>query len=355
MQTDLYDYHLPRELIAHYPARIRRKCRMLVLNRGDGSVVHASFEDLPKFLTGGDLVIFNNTRVIPARLLGRKAATGGRVEVFLLRKIARRQWEALVQPSGRCKPGTIVEIDGGEEFTVVVEDFLGPGKRAVRLQCRGPVAAALEKYGHTPLPPYIARPDKKADRRDYQTIFARKPGAVASPTAGLHFDRVILNRLVKAGIKTAEVTLHVGEGSFRPIKAESVEKHKLENEQITVPRRTISHIIRTRRAGRRVIAVGTTVVRTLETVAAWNPRDVDTWDSEAGRPGKTAGESSLFISEPFKFRVIEAMLTNFHLPRSSLLVMVSAFAGRENVLAAYREAVEKNYRFYSYGDCMLIV
>lgn len=355
MRTELYDYHLPRNLIAHYPARIRRKCRMLVLDRRDGSINHVSFEELPGFLNAGDLMVFNNTRVIPARLLGRKAHTGGKVEVFLLRKLERRRWEALVQPGGRCKPGTVVEIDRGTEFNVIVEDYLGPGKRAVRLLHPGPLADALEKHGHTPLPPYIARPDEKTDQRDYQTIFARRPGAVASPTAGLHFDRVMLKHLVQAGIKTAEVTLHVGEGSFRPIKAATVEEHRLENEQLTVPRATINRIARTRQARKRVIAVGTTVTRTLETLGDWNPQPVAAWNDAAGGPRQTAGESSLFISEPFAFRVVDALLTNFHLPRSSLLVMVSAFAERRMVLEAYRAAVEKNYRFYSYGDCMLII
>lgn len=328
---------------------------MLVLDRRDGSITHSSFEELPRFLQAADLMIFNNTRVIPARLLGHKAGTGGKVEVFLLRKLERRLWEALVQPGGRCRPGTIVEIDQAGEFKVEVGDYLAPGKRMVRLMGREAVAAALEKHGHTPLPPYIARPDHKTDRRDYQTIFARKPGAVASPTAGLHFDRVMLNRLARAGIHTTEVTLHVGEGSFRPIKTETVEDHRLENEQIIVPRPTINRIAGARVAGRRVVAVGTTVVRTLETLAFWNPQPVETWMSGAGRPEKTSGDSGLFISEPYEFRVVDALLTNFHLPRSSLLVMVSALVGRERVLAAYREAVAKKYRFYSYGDCMLII
>lgn len=328
---------------------------MLVLERRNGSITHASFEELPRFLHAADLMVFNNTQVIPARLLGHKSGTGGKVEVFLLRKLERRTWEALVQPGGRCRPGTIVDIDRAGEFKVEIGDYLAPGKRVVRLLGRAPVAAALAEYGHTPLPPYITRPDRKADRRDYQTIFARKPGAVASPTAGLHFDRVMVNRLARAGINTCEVTLHVGEGSFRPIKTETVEEHRLENEYIIVPRRTINHIADTRAAGRRIVAVGNTVVRTLETLASWNPQPVENWHTAAGRPEKTSGESGLFISEPFTFRLVDALLTNFHLPRSSLLVMVSALAGRERVLTTYREAVGKKYRFYSYGDCMLII
>ena len=355
MRTDLYDYHLPVGRIAQYPARIRRKCRMLVLDRCNGSIVHTRFEDLPGFLACGDLMVFNNTRVIPARLLGCKAQTGGLVEVFLLRKIARRRWAALVRPSARCRPGTVVEIDRQGAFSVVIEDYLGPGKRVVRPLCNGPVAAALEKYGHTPLPPYISRPDERSDARDYQTMFARKPGAVAAPTAGLHFDRVILGRLARAGIRSAEVTLHVGEGSFRPIKTDTVERHKLEDERISVPRRTINRIAAARRGGRRVVAVGTTVTRALETLARWNPSPVETWDRRGGRPEKTAGDSDLFIAEPFGFRVSDTLLTNFHLPRSSLLVLVCAFAERKMALGAYAEAIKKNYRFYSYGDCMLIL
>lgn len=328
---------------------------MLVLNRCDGSIIHARFEDFAGFLAPGDFLVFNNTRVIPARLLGNKAQTGGKVEVFLLRKLKRRRWVALVRSNARCRPGTVVQIDQRGDFDVTVEDYLGSGKRVVHLMCKGPIAAALEKFGHTPLPPYISRADEKADVRDYQTVFAQRPGAVASPTAGLHFDRVILNRLAKAGIGRGEITLHVGEGSFRPIKTTTVKEHQLESEEFAVPRRTISRIAAARRQGKRVVAVGTTVSRALETLAQWNPSPVEVWDAPNTRPEKTAGESGLFITEPFRFRVVDALLTNFHLPRSSLLVMVSAFAGRKMVLDAYSDAIEKNYRFYSYGDCMLIL
>jgi len=355
VRTELYDYDLPPGRIAQYPPRIRRKCRMLVLNRADGSIVHARFEELPHFLARGDLAVFNNTKVIPARLLGRKADTGGKVEVFLLRRVTGRTWEAMVRPGARCRPGMTVDIGGKGELRVAVGERLGEGKRIVELLCPGSVAAALAKHGHTPLPPYIDRADEKADTRDYQTVFARIPGAVASPTAGLHFDRVMLDWLARAGIRRAEITLHVGEGSFRPIRAATVEAHKLEHECFTVSRTAIRRLASAHRAGKRIIAVGTTVARALETVAAAHEAPVADWVDPAHAPRRTSGETDVFIAEPYRFRVIDALLTNFHLPRSSLLVLVSAFAGRERVLAAYAEAVKKNYRFYSYGDCMLML
>ena len=354
MRTDLYDYDLPSGRIAQYPAKVRRKCRMMVLNRQDQSIVHARFEDLPQFLERGDLLALNNTKVIPARLLGRKEDTGGRVEVFLLRHVGGRTWEALVRPAARCRPGTIARIGEQGALRVAIGDDAGPGKRVVKLICHGPVNAALERHGHTPLPPYISRPDVKSDARDYQTVFARKPGAVASPTAGLHFDRVMLDRLQRAGIRRTEITLHVGEGSFRPIRTDTVEAHNLEREYFAVPRPSIRCLAAARRAGKRIVAVGTTVARALETVAAWNSSPVEGWGNASSASSRTSGETNLFITEPFDFRVVDALVTNFHLPRSSLLVLVSAFAGREFVRAAYAEAVKKNYRFYSYGDCMLM-
>ncbi len=355
MRTELFDYHLPPELIARYPAKIRRKCRMLVLDRAAGSVTHAQFEDLPLYLQPGDLTVFNNTKVIPARLLGHKAETGGKIEIFLLRKLDCRRWEALVRPNARCKPGTVIEFDKTGKFTVIAEGDAGPGKRIIRLKYQGSLERVLRQYGHTPLPPYLNRPAERADVRDYQTVFARKPGAVASPTASLHFDRVILERLKRTGVKRAEITLHVGEGSFRPIKTETVAAHRLEAEEFDVPRAAIKRIIAARRGGHRVVAVGTTVARTLETLAAWNHEPVETWAGSPGQPKRTYGASNLFIAAPYEFRLVDALLTNFHLPRSSLLVLVSAFAERELVLAAYRQAVEKKYRFYSYGDCMLLL
>ncbi len=327
----------------------------MVLNRRERTIIHTQFENLPDFLARGDLLIFNDTRVIPARLLGRKAGTGGKVEVFLLRKVSGRRWEALVQPGRRCKPGTEVIIDDKQSFRIVVGEYLQPGKRIVTLHTTGPLEHALSRHGHTPLPPYISRPDERRDRQDYQTIFARRSGAVASPTAGLHFDRVMMNKIAAAGLYRAEVTLHVGEGSFRPIKRDRVEDHQLETEEFFVSRATIRKVAARRRVGKRIVAVGTTVTRTLETLARWPPHPVAKWDTPSGRPERTRGESDLFITEPYNFRVVDALVTNFHLPRSSLLVMVSAFAGREFVLRAYREAVKKGYRFYSYGDSMLIV
>jgi S-adenosylmethionine:tRNA ribosyltransferase-isomerase len=315
----------------------RDSSRLLVLRRETGAVEDRVFRDLPELLSPGDLVVVNRSRVIPARLLGRRAA-GGRVEILLLRPLADR-WEALVRPSRRLRVGERVEV--GDGFDVVIEDRAPGGRRLVRLLARaGDVTAALEQYGHTPLPPYIRRADRPGDRERYQTVYAREKGSVAAPTAGLHFTPALLQRLKARGIDVAEIVLHVGPGTFLPVRVEQVEDHRVEPEPYTIPEETSAAMAR----ARRVVAVGTTTVRTLESSAA-----------RFGGVRAGDGSADVVIVPGFEFRVVKALLTNFHLPRSSPLLLVSAFAGRQKVLAAYHRAIESGYRFYSYGDAMLVV
>jgi S-adenosylmethionine:tRNA ribosyltransferase-isomerase len=338
-----FDYHLPPEAIAQEPTSPRDAARLMRLPDEDKPPADHVFRDLPRLLRRGDLVVVNRSRVFPARLLGRRKG-GGAAEVLLLRDLGDDRWDALVRPGRRLRPGAAVTLEGG--LSAIVESGgVGPeGRRVVFLRAdAGTVAAALEGAGHVPLPPYIRRPDHAQDRERYQTVYAREKGSVAAPTAGLHFTHDLLQALRAAGIATAEIVLHVGPGTFRPVTAEHVEDHRLEPEPYVVPAETAEAIAAVRAAGGRVVAVGTTVVRTLEAAA----RDDGT--VQAG-PGETA----LVVKPGFGFRVVDALVTNFHLPRSSLLLLVAAFGGRERVLAAYAEAVRRGYRFYSYGDAMLL-
>ena len=335
MLTRDFDYELPASAIAQEPAP-RGESRLLVLDR-EGPERHARVRDLPSLLGPGDLLVLNDTRVIPARLYGtRVGGGGGRMEILLLERVAEREWDALVKPGRRAKPGTILEFDAGLHAEVTAKD---PGGRH-RLRFSEPVEGHLDRLGHIPLPPYIERPDTDEDRERYQTVYARSPGAVAAPTAGLHFSTGLLSEIEERGVGIARVTLHVGIGTFKPVSAERIEEHRMERERYEVSEEAAEAI----RRAHRVVAVGTTVVRTLESAALAGGGEV--------RPG--AGSTELFITPGFPFRVVDALLTNFHLPRSTLLMLVSAFAGRERVLAAYEEAIREGYRFYSYGDAMLV-
>ncbi|HYH45037.1 MAG TPA: tRNA preQ1(34) S-adenosylmethionine ribosyltransferase-isomerase QueA [Thermoanaerobaculia bacterium] len=328
MLTRDFDYELPEERIAQEPAP-RGESRLLVLD-AEGPQRHRRVRDLPALLRPGDLLVLNDTRVIPARLYGRRGE--GRMEILLVEKLGEREWEALVRPGRRARPGTeIVFEDLSAEVVDKRED-------RYRLRFSEPVEPHLDRLGHIPLPPYIHRPDEESDRDRYQTVFARTPGAIAAPTAGLHFSERLLDEIAAAGIGIARVTLHVGIGTFKPVSAERVEDHRMDRERYEVGEETAEAIRRTRENGGRIVAVGTTVVRTLE--------------SSAGAAG--SGSTELFITPGFRFRVVDVLLTNFHLPRSTLLMLVSAFAGRERVLAAYEEAIREGYRFYSYGDAMLV-
>jgi len=337
-----FDYALPPSSIAQEAIEPRDAARLMRLAR-EGDPSDHVFRDLPGLLRPGDLLVVNRSRVFPARLLGQREG-GGAAEVFLLRDLGDDRWEALVRPGRRLRPGAVVAIDPG--LTAVVETAaVGPeGRRVVHLRAKtGSVEAALEQAGHVPLPPYIRRPDRPEDRARYQTVYAREKGSVAAPTAGLHFTADLLDALRAAGIGVAEIVLHVGPGTFRPVTADQIEDHRLEPEPYVVPPETAGAVASARTRGGRVVAVGTTVVRALEAAAA---------DEGTVRAGE--GETALVVRPGFTFRVVDALVTNFHLPRSSLLLLVAAFAGRERILGAYEEAVRRGYRFYSYGDAMLL-
>ncbi len=339
MLTRDFDYDLPPASIAQEPAP-RGESRLLVLDR-QGSDRHARVRDLPRLLRPGDLLVLNDTRVIPARLHGRSAG-GGKMEILLLERLADREWEALVKPGRRARTGSLIRIEEGLAAEVVDKREDGPSHR-YRLRFSEPIEPHLDRLGHIPLPPYIHRPDTPEDRERYQTVFARRPGAVAAPTAGLHFTAELLREIEAAGVETARLTLHVGLGTFKPVAAERVEEHRMESERYEIGEEAAGAVRRARTAGRRIVAVGTTVVRTLESAAKAGDGEV--------RAG--SGATELFITPGFRFRAVDALLTNFHLPCSTLLMLVSALAGRERVLAAYAEAVREGYRFYSYGDAML--
>lgn len=326
-----FDYGLPEELIAQQPLEDRAASRMLVLDRARGAWEDRMFRDFPSYLRRGDCLVLNDSRVFPSRLYGaREHGTGGRVEIFLVRQIADLTWEALVRPGRKMRTGERVFIS--EDLSAEILGRGSFGERLVRLHPKGDLFDVLDRVGHTPLPPYIHRADSPADRDRYQTVFARERGSVAAPTAGLHFTPEILEACRSAGAEIAKLTLHVGLGTFQPIHAEQLSDVHLHSEFFRVPEETV----RTMDAAQRVIAVGTTSVRAIESSAA-------------------SGDTDLFISPGFSFRRTQALLTNFHLPKSSLLILVCAFAGTELALAAYRHAVEQRYRFFSYGDCMLIV
>jgi S-adenosylmethionine:tRNA ribosyltransferase-isomerase len=331
-----FDFELPEEAIAQHAAP-RGESRLLVLD-AEGDERHRRVRDLPELLRPGDLLVVNDTRVLPARLFGKRPG-GGRVELLLAERHGEREWDALLKPGRRAPPGTIIELS--EELSAEVLARGEDGR--FRLRFSAPVEPHLERLGRVPLPPYIHRADDAADRERYQTVYAREPGAIAAPTAGLHFDEALLAALDARGVERAAVTLHVGLGTFKPVTADLVHEHRMDAERYSIPEATAAALRRAGDEGRRVVAVGTTVVRTLESAALAHDGDVP-----AG-----AGSTALFIYPGFRFRVVDALLTNFHLPQSTLLMLVSAFAGRERVLDAYRDAVEHGYRFYSYGDAML--
>jgi S-adenosylmethionine:tRNA ribosyltransferase-isomerase len=347
-----YDFELPQALIAAAPLAERDASRLLVLDRTSGAVAHRQFRDWPGLLRPGDLVVLNDTRVIPARLLGRKQGSGGRVELLLVRPDAdvdasgalssaadALSWVCLGQASKALRPGTVVELDGG---SATVLEALGEGELRVRFEASSSVGELLERAGRIPLPPYVDREPTPEDRVRYQTIYAREDGSVAAPTAGLHLTPRTFAELEARKVERRFVTLDVGPGTFLPVRGEDESTHRMHAERYHVPDETAAAVNRARAEGRRVVAVGTTVVRTLETAA------------EAGQVRAGSGSSRLFIRPPYRFQVVDALLTNFHLPRSTLLMLVSAFAGRAAVLAAYQAAVAERYRFFSYGDAMFI-
>lgn len=343
--TDL-QFDLPESLIAQEPNPHRDHSRMLVLDRATGHFQDRHFYDLPEFLRPGDVLVLNNTRVFPARLIGTREGHTGRIELLLVREIEPNVWETLVRPGRRIQVGARLSFGGGV-LTAEVLDRTDTGHRIVKFDYSGSFFDALDQYGRTPLPPYIHRDDAddlRLDRETYQTVYARNRGSIAAPTAGLHFTPEILDRIKRDGVEVVELTLHVGYGTFQPVQAENIEEHRVEAEYYDVPAATAERVTAAKREGRRVIAVGTTSTRTLESVVA-----PDGVGIVAG-----SGTTDLTIFPGFTFRVLDGLITNFHLPGSSLIALVAAFGGYEPVMRAYRHAVAERYRFYSYGDCMFL-
>ncbi len=332
-----FDYDLPADRIAQHAAP-RGESRLLVVGAAE-SRSHRRTGDLPELLAPGDLLVVNDSRVLPARLFARRQPGGGRVELLLVERLAPQRWSAMARPGRRLRPGSTLEADGEVQLTLeaVGDDGL------YLLRADRPLSPVLQSHGHIPLPPYIQRPDEPADRERYQTVYARRPGSIAAPTAGLHFDEPLLDRLAGRGVELCRLTLHVGPGTFQPIRSRRIDEHRMAAERFEVTHEAAEKVAQARRRGGRVVAVGTTAVRTLETVAASDGL------IEAG-----SGRTDLFIRPGHRFRVVDLLLTNFHLPRSTLLLLVCALGGRERVLAAYRQAVGAGYRFYSYGDAMLV-
>src|SRR5580698_9933743 len=346
-----FDFDLPEELIAQQPPAVRGQSRMLVVDRATGALEDGKFSDLPSLLAAGDLLVLNDSRVIPARLYARRTLRRereeptGRIEVMLTEPAGENEWRALVRPGRKVAVGERLIFPGASGEIVFEAEVLEWGQFGERLLRFEPVDdffAALERLGHIPLPPYIHRDDADADRERYQTVFARQRGSAAAPTAGLHFTPEVLERIRARGVHIAYVTLHVGLGTFQPVRVETVEEIRLHSERYTLSEETAQALNAARDEGRRVVAAGTTTVRTLEHCAL------------QGRFAAHSGSTSIFISPGFQFRVVQALLTNFHLPQSTLLMLVSAFGGQERVLAAYRHAVAEQYRFFSYGDCMFL-
>ncbi|MDF2571591.1 MAG: queA [Sporomusa sp.] len=333
-----FDYYLPEELIAQQPIEPRDQSRLLVLDRKTGLVEHKQFYNLPELLQPGDTLVFNDTRVIPARLFGIKQETGGKVEVFLLTRTTKDEWEVLVKPGKRARIGTIIEFSDNLRCEVV--DNTTFGGRIVRFMYQGIFEEILDTLGETPLPPYIKA--QLSDKERYQTVYARERGSAAAPTAGLHFTRQLMENIESMGVNLAFVTLHVGLGTFRPVAAENITEHLMHREYYSVPEETAAIVNATIAAGKRVIAVGTTAVRTLETAGA------------SGQLEAKSGWTEIFIFPGYEFKIVKALITNFHLPKSTLLMLVSALSSREHIFNAYREAVEKRYRFFSFGDAMFI-
>ncbi len=341
MKTELFDYHLPETLIAQHPAQQRDQSRMLVLHRASGMLEHRTIRDLPEYLAAPDCLVLNNTQVIPARLFGQKE-TGGKIELLLLHEEKPQHWRALLKASRRPAPGSHFILCNGEANATLLQDG-EKGEALLHIESNRPLLELLDQYGLPPLPPYIRRKspeDYTTDRTRYQTIYASQPGAAAAPTAGLHFTPQLLDHLKQKGIHPCQLTLHVGLGTFRPVTAENITDHTMHAEQYHVTSEAAQQLQETRQNGGRILAIGSTSVRTLESLPSLQP---------------ASGATDIFIYPPYTFRHTDAILTNFHLPQSTLLMMMSAFSSREQLLNAYQEAVAHQYRFFSYGDCMLIL
>ncbi len=340
--TSDYEYPLPPDRIARVPVEPRDASRLLVVDRSTGELTHRTFRDLPSLITPGDALVLNTTRVTRARLLGTRVGSGSPAEILLLRPLGDDRFEAMVRPGGKLGPGRHVTVS--PELTVEIEALTDRRTRVVRLRSPLPIEEAIEQFGHVPLPPYMDRPDTVADVTSYQTVYASEAGSVAAPTAGLHFTPELLAGIAERGIARADVVLHVGAGTFKPVETEDPASHAMHEESYSVPPATAAVIADTRRRGGRLWAVGTTSARTLESAA-----------TSDGTVAAGAGETRLFIRPPYEWRAVDRLITNFHLPRSTLLMLVAAFAGYELTMRAYREALAGGYRFLSYGDAMVII
>jgi S-adenosylmethionine:tRNA ribosyltransferase-isomerase len=341
MRVSDFDYELPERLIAQSPAEPRDASRLLVVHRADRRFEDRVFSDIGDYLDEGDVLVLNNTRVLRARLFGRRRRTRGRVETLLLRSVNGNTWECLVRPGRRVRPGDIIDYEGG--LVGHVERITDAGGRIVRFEAPRPLDDLIDEIGHVPLPPYITRELESPDQ--YQTVYAKRRGSVAAPTAGLHFTRSLLETLARRGIEVVEITLHVGLGTFRPVSTEHVEEHRMHSEVFEISADVAAAVNGAKERGHSIVAVGTTSVRSLE--SAWNDR--------LGRLFPVQAETDMFIYPGYRFRVVDKLLTNFHLPKSTLLMLVCAMADRELILEAYRHAIDENYRFYSFGDAMLIL
>jgi len=345
MRVDDFDYILPDSLIAQRPCDKRDESRLLVVHRRNNTVEHKHFYDIIDYLEPGDCLVLNNSKVLPARLFGIKEGTGAKVEFLLIKRIEGDLWQTMVRPGRRIKPGDVVEFGPG--FTAEVKDYGDQGTRLVEFHYNGIFMERLEEFGTMPLPPYIERPTTDADHDRYQTVYCRPEGSVAAPTAGLHFTQELLQKISDRGILLAYVTLHVGIGTFRPVKAVKVEDHEMHFEEFEIPEETARMINETKRIGKRIISVGTTSSRTLESAAI---RDAEgSWIVQAG-----SGSTGIFIYPGYEFKIVDALITNFHLPKSTLLMLISALYNREKMLEIYQDAIELEYRFFSYGDAMFI-
>jgi S-adenosylmethionine:tRNA ribosyltransferase-isomerase len=339
--TSDYDFDLPPDRIAQRPAAKRDESRLMIVRRASGQIEHSKFSDLPSLIPEGDALVINTTRVYRARLLGTRDS-GAPAEVLLLKPLGDDKYEAMVHPGGKLKPGRRVHVSPDLEIEIL--EATERRTRVVRLRSTLPIESAIERYGHTPLPPYIERTDEDVDSERYQTVYARESGSVAAPTAGLHFTDELLGAIEKRGVKRAEVVLHVGAGTFKPVEVEDPAEHVMHEESYSLSAESAAALNDVRNAGGSIWAVGTTSVRVLETVAA-----------ATGSFAARSGETRIFIRPPHQFRAVDRMITNFHLPRSTLLMLVASFAGYDLVMRAYREAIETGYRFYSYGDAMVII
>lgn len=350
MHINDFDYELPEELIAQKPQKDRDKCRLMVLRRSDNSIEHRHFFDILEYLKEGDCLLLNDSKVIPARLYGIKEGTGARVEFLLIKRIEGDIWETMVRPGKRLKPGDSVLFsdEEGKKLRAEILDYGEDGTRIVKMEYDGILMERLEEIGSMPLPPYISRPSNDEDKDDYQTVYCHEEGSVAAPTAGLHFTTELLEKAKQKGVKIAFVTLHVGIGTFRPVKCETIEEHHMHFEEYSVSEETAEIVNETVLSGGRVISVGTTSTRTAESAACF--------DEKSGKYLLKAGSGStdIFIYPGYEFKIIESLITNFHLPKSTLMMLVSALYDREHILKAYDEAVREEYRFFSYGDAMFI-